>query len=189
MIATMAAMMLIVQMPALAGEARTRSAQIEWAEAGAYGPGTTAKVLLSKENGFLDNRIRMMLLVKVDRGGEYKPNAGLKEDYAVFVAKGEGQFSLQDKVVETVAGDAFYAGGAPTRDKHAFFNESHDVPLTYLAIGVPIPRARGGGGNNRRAGIREATSALSCNESRFSRTNWRWPFRPTGVQGLYDASR
>jgi len=270
-VAAVAAVILIVQMPAQAGEAWIRSTEMQWGDVGAHGPGTAAKVLLSKENGFLDDRIRVMLLVKVAPGGEYRPSGSLEEDYAVFVARGAGQvslkgnameakpgdsygipagiahslrntgsepielvvyaapvtainpeakpvigkirdmewqvndthgpgcelkmvlgrgfskiirgmwvmkvgpgglnymhsggehqlfyiweapvpnptprddrtaagwFILKDKAVQTVAGDAFYAGGAPARDKHAFFNESHDAALTYLAIGVPVP--------------------------------------------------
>ena len=34
------------------------STEIQWANTGTLGPGTSTKVLLTKENGFLDNLVR-----------------------------------------------------------------------------------------------------------------------------------
>jgi hypothetical protein len=67
-----------------------------------------------------------------------------------------GRLIVGNTIMQTLIGDAFYAGGAPKLVEHGMFNESKDKPLTYVAIGVRIP-GTGGGGGARGGGARGAS--------------------------------
>jgi mannose-6-phosphate isomerase-like protein (cupin superfamily) len=110
------------------------SDEMAWGKPGAYGPGTSIKVLLIKENGFLDDLIRAMWLVKVDPGGQYAVTTVPKEDLAFFVAKGTGRFTLGDEQIDTKPGDAY---GVPAGVKHGLANTGTE-PVELLVFASPL---------------------------------------------------
>ena len=63
---------------------------VAWGNAGANGPGTSTKVLLTKENGMIDDTVRAFYKVKVDPGGAYTVAAAPDEDRIFFVALDRG---------------------------------------------------------------------------------------------------
>jgi mannose-6-phosphate isomerase-like protein (cupin superfamily) len=110
------------------------SAEMSWGNPGADGPGTSTKVLLTKANGFLDDLIRAMWLVKVDPGGQYTVTSAPKEDLAFFVAKGTGRFTLGDEQIETKPGDAY---GVPAGVKHGLANTGAE-PVELVVFAAPL---------------------------------------------------
>lgn len=110
------------------------SDEISWGKPGAYGPGTSVKLLLTRENGFLDDLLRAMWLVKVDPGGEYSVSTASKEDMAFFVAKGTGRFTLGEEPVDTKPGDAY---GVPAGVKYGLANNGRD-PVELVVFAAPL---------------------------------------------------
>lgn len=118
------------------------SDEMPWGNPGASGPGTSTKLLLTKDSGFLDDLLRAMWLVKVDPGGEYSVPAGSKEDMAFFVAKGTGRFTLGEEQVDTKPGDAY---GVPAGIKCGLSNNGKELVelVVYAApLTTPNPTAR-----------------------------------------------
>lgn len=110
---------------------------IQWGSTGANGPGTSMKMLLTKDNGMIDDLIRGLWLVKVDPKGEYAVTATAKEDRVFFVAKGQGRFTLGDQQINTKPGDAF---GVPAGVKHGLKNaEKEPVELVVFASNLQTP--------------------------------------------------
>jgi mannose-6-phosphate isomerase-like protein (cupin superfamily) len=89
--------------------------ELQWSNAGTLGPGTSTKVLLTKENGFLDDLIRAEYVLKIDAGGAYTVNNTPKEDLAFYVIKGQARFTLGEQQIDAKIGDAF---GVPAGTKH-----------------------------------------------------------------------
>ena len=115
---------------------------VAWGNAGVNGPGTATKVLLTKENGMIDNSVRAFYMVKVDPGGSYTVAAAPDEDRLFFVASGQGRFTLGDEQVETKPGDAF---GVPAGAKHGLTNTGKDaIEMVVLAspLTAPNPSAK-----------------------------------------------
>jgi len=110
------------------------SDEMAWGKAGAHGPGTSTKVLLAKENGFQDDLIRAMWLVKVDPGGQYTVTTVPTEDLAFFVAKGTGRFTLGDEQIDTQPGDAY---GVPAGVRHGLANNATE-PVELVVFASPL---------------------------------------------------
>jgi Mannose-6-phosphate isomerase len=110
------------------------SDEMAWAKPGAHGPGTSIKMLMTKENGFLDDLFRAMWLVKIDPGGQYAVTTVPKEDMAFFVAKGTGRFTLGDDQIDTKPGDAY---GVPAGVKHGLANNGTE-PVELLVFASPL---------------------------------------------------
>jgi mannose-6-phosphate isomerase-like protein (cupin superfamily) len=110
------------------------SDEMPWAKPGAYGPGTSIKMLMTKENGFLDDLFRAMWLVKIDPGGQYTATTVPKEDMAFFVSKGTGRFTLGDEQIDTKPGDAY---GVPAGVKHGLANNGTE-PVELLVFASPL---------------------------------------------------
>jgi mannose-6-phosphate isomerase-like protein (cupin superfamily) len=118
------------------------SDEMAWGNPGAQGPGTSTKVLLAKENGFLDDLLRAMWLVKVDPGGQYAVTTVPGEDLAFFVARGTGRFTLGDEQIDAQPGDAY---GVPAGVKHGLANNATEpVELAVFAspLTAPNPTAK-----------------------------------------------
>ena len=107
------------------------SDEVAWAQPGAHGPGTSIKMLMTKENGFLDDLFRAMWLVKIDPGGAYTVATVPKEDMAFFVAKGTGRFTLGDEQIDTKPGDAY---GVPAGVKHGLANPAPSLCARQVAV-------------------------------------------------------
>lgn len=110
------------------------SDELQWGRPGAHGSGTSTKILLTKENGFLDDLIRAMWLVKIDPGGQYTVTTVPKEDLAFFVAKGTGRFTLGEEQIDTKPGDAY---GVPAGVKHGLANNGTE-PVELLVFASPL---------------------------------------------------
>jgi mannose-6-phosphate isomerase-like protein (cupin superfamily) len=107
---------------------------IAWGNPGAHGPGTSTKILLTKESGFLDDLLRAMWLVKIDPGGQYTVTSFAKEDLAFFVTRGAGRFTLGDEQIDTKPGDAF---GVPAGLKHGLANTGSE-PVELVVFAAPL---------------------------------------------------
>ena len=107
---------------------------IPWASAGVNGPGTSIKMLLSKENGMIDDTVRALYKVKVEPGGTYTVVAAPNEDRIFFVTVGQGRFTLGDEQVETKPGDVF---GVPAGVKHGLTNTGKEA-LEMIALASPV---------------------------------------------------
>jgi mannose-6-phosphate isomerase-like protein (cupin superfamily) len=107
---------------------------IPWGITGVNGPGTSIKVLLSKENGMIDNTVRALYKVKVDPGGTYTVAAAPDEDRIFFVTVGQGRFTLGDEQIETKPGDVF---GVPAGVKHGLANTGKDA-IEMIALASPL---------------------------------------------------
>lgn len=108
--------------------------EIKWANPGALGPGTSIKMLLTKENGFLDNLARAEYLLKVEPGGTYTTNDTPKEDLAFYVTAGQARFTLADQQIDAKPGDAF---GVPAGTKHGIANNGKD-PFEVVVFASPL---------------------------------------------------
>ena len=108
--------------------------EIPWATPGALGPGTSVKMLLTKENGFLDDLIRAEYLLKIDAGGSYTATDTPKEDLAFYVTAGQAKFTLADKDIDAKPGDAF---GVPAGTKHGIANNGKD-PFEVVVFAAPV---------------------------------------------------
>jgi mannose-6-phosphate isomerase-like protein (cupin superfamily) len=139
-------MFLIVATPQAFAQAQKNpwasAGDIPWGDAGVNGPGTSVKVLLSKENGMIDNTVRAFYLMKVDPGGTYTAAAAPGEDRIFFVSVGQGRFTLGEEQVDARPGDVF---GVPAGVKHGLTNPGKDpVELVVLAspLEAPNPSAK-----------------------------------------------
>jgi len=115
---------------------------VAWSNAGVNGPGTFDKVLLTKENGMIDNSVRAFYMMKVDPGGTFTVAPAPDEDRLFFVASGQGRFTLGDEQVDAKPGDAF---GVPAGVKHGLTNTGKDaVEMVVLAspLTAPNPTAK-----------------------------------------------
>jgi quercetin dioxygenase-like cupin family protein len=110
------------------------STEIQWADAGTLGPGTSTKVLLTKENGFLDNLVRAEFLLKIEPGGSYATTDTPKEDLAFYVIGGQAHFTLADQQVDAKPGDAF---GVPAGTKHSIANNGKE-PFEVVVFAAPL---------------------------------------------------
>jgi mannose-6-phosphate isomerase-like protein (cupin superfamily) len=108
--------------------------EIQWSTPGALGPGTSTKVLLTKENGFLDDLIRTEYLLKIDAGGSYTANDTPKEDLAFYVTAGTAKFTMGAQVIDAKPGDAF---GIPAGTKHGIGNDGK-VPFEVVVFAAPV---------------------------------------------------
>jgi len=110
------------------------SDELPWGSAGSMGPGTSTKVLLTKENGFLDDLIRAEYVLKIDVGGAYTVNNTPKEDLAFYVIKGQAKFTLGEQQIDTKIGDAF---GVPAGTKHGIANNGKE-PFEVVVFAAPV---------------------------------------------------
>jgi mannose-6-phosphate isomerase-like protein (cupin superfamily) len=110
------------------------ASDIAWGNAGVNGPGTSIKVLLSKENGMIDNTVRAFYLMKVDPGGTYTVAAAPGEDRIFFATVGQGRFTLGDEQIDARPGDSF---GVPAGVKHGLTNASKE-PVELLVLASPL---------------------------------------------------
>ena len=118
------------------------ASDVAWGHAGVNGPGTSDKILLTKENGMIDNSIRAFYMMKVDPGGTFTVAAAPEEDRLFFVASGKGHFTLGDEQIDAQPGDAF---GVPAGVKHGLTNNGTEaVEMVVLAspLTAPNPTAK-----------------------------------------------
>jgi len=108
--------------------------EIQWSSAGALGPGTSIKVLLAKENGFIDTLIRSEYLVKIDAGGSYTANDTAKEDLAFYVTAGQAKVTLGTEQIDARPGDAF---GVPAGTTHGIANNGKE-PFEMVMFAAPV---------------------------------------------------
>jgi hypothetical protein len=114
--------------------------------------------------GGFSNVIRGLWAMKVDGGGLNLVHTG-NEHQLFYIYKAPvpnktprdsrtdaARFIWQDRIMQTRLGDAYYVGGGPRIDEHGLINESPDVSLIYIAIGVRLPGSRPGGGRGGRGG-------------------------------------
>jgi len=110
------------------------SDEIQWANPGALGPGTSTKVLLTRENGFLDDLVRAEFLLKIEPGGSYTATDTPKEDLAFYVTAGQARFTLADQQIDAKPGDAF---GVPAGTQHGITNNGKD-PFEVVVFAAPL---------------------------------------------------
>ena len=108
--------------------------ELQWGSAGTLGPGTSTKVLLTKENGFLDDLIRAEYVLKIDAGGSYTANNTPKEDLAFYVTAGQAKFTMGTQVIDAKPGDAF---GIPAGTTHGIANNGKD-PFEVVVFAAPV---------------------------------------------------
>ena len=108
--------------------------ELPWGYAGTLGPGTSTKILLTKENGFIDDLVRAEYVLKIDPGGSYIANDTPKEDLAFYVTVGQAKFTLADKEIDAKPGDAF---GVPAGTKHGIANNGK-APFEVVVYAAPM---------------------------------------------------
>jgi quercetin dioxygenase-like cupin family protein len=107
--------------------------ELAWGSTGAYGPGTSAKVVFTKDV-YVDNLVTGMWVVRVDPGGQFTVTTSPKEDLAFFVSKGTGKFTLGEEQIDTRPGDGY---GVPAGTKYGLANNGTE-PVELLMYSAPV---------------------------------------------------